>query len=297
MKVAVTGSSGLVGSALCESLKRDGCQIVRLSRAAKLGREEIRWDPVSGEVDLAGLEGCDSIVHLAGENIAKGRWTAEKKKRLTTSRVDATRSLVRAIGKLSSKPKSFIAASAIGYYGNRGDEVMTEDSKPGSSFLADLCKNWESESLKAADLGVRVACIRIGVVLSKKGGALAAMLTPFKMGGGGVLGPGTQYFSTISLPDLVGVIRLAIEDERLKGAVNAVQPESVTNRSFTKTLGKVISRPTIFPMPQFAARLVFGEMADELLLASTRVEPKRLKEIGFQFQHPSVESALRAALE
>jgi uncharacterized protein (TIGR01777 family) len=295
MKVLVTGSSGLIGSAVVENLIAGGHSVIRLVRRAP-GQNEIHWDPAAGTIDAAGLEGLDAVVHLAGENVAQGRWTQEKKKRIRDSRVEGTRILCNALSGLVQPPRVLVAASAIGYYGARGDEVLTEESPPGSGFLSDVCRQWEAATAPAAQRGIRVVNLRIGIVLSSKGGALAKMLLPFKLGVGGRVGSGKQYMSWIALDDVVGAIDHAIANDSLSGPVNAVAPNPVTNYEFTKALGKVLEKPTLFPMPAFAAHLALGEIADELLLASTRVEPRRLLATGYKFLFPELEGALRHLL-
>ena len=294
MKVLVTGSTGFIGSALVSALTAAGHQVTRLVRKLA-GAGEVRWDPTAGAIDTGGLEGHDAVVHLAGENIA-GRWTAAKKQRIRESRVNGTRLLTEALAKLSRRPRALVCASAIGYYGDRGEEKLREGSPPGKGFLADTCVAWEAAAKPAADAGLRVVHLRIGVVLHPAGGALKQMLLPFKLGAGGVIGSGRQYMSWIALDDLIGIFQHALANDSLRGPANAVAPNPATNREFTKTLGKVLSRPTIFPMPAFAARLAFGEMADELLLASTRVEPARLAASGYSFAYPQLEAALRHLL-
>jgi len=296
MKILVSGSTGLVGSALVSFLASGGHEVVRLVRGRlKPGVVEVPWDPQAGTIEAAKLEGLDAVVHLAGENIA-GRWTAAKKARIRSSRVEGTRLLAEALAGLKRPPKTLVCASAIGYYGDRGDEVLREDSPSGAGFLAAVCRDWEAAAHAAAEKGIRVVQLRIGVVLSPAGGALARMLTPFKLGLGGRIGPGSQFMSWIAIDDLIGAIHHALTTEPLRGPVNAVAPRAVTNREFTKTLGRVLARPTIFPMPAFAARLAFGEMADELLLASARVEPAKLVSSGYRFRTPELEAALRHLL-
>jgi len=296
MKVLVSGSSGLVGSALVALLTKGGHGVVRLIRSRSSRPDEIEWDPISGRVDLALLEGLDAVVHLAGENIASGRWTAERKRKLRESRVRGTKALSEALSKLARPPRVLASASAIGYYGDRGDEVLHEESEPGSSFLAALCRDWEEATKSARGRGLRVACLRFGVILSPRGGALQKMLLPFRMGVGGKVGSGKQYMSWISIDDAVGAAHHVLSRDSLDGPVNVVAPSPVTNLELTKTLGKVLSRPAVFPMPALVARLVFGEMADELLLASARVEPRKLLAAGYAFQHPQLEGALRHLL-
>lgn len=296
MNILVTGSTGLVGSALVPFLTTGGHHVLRLVRGAARRDDEITWNPETGEIDLAKLEGLDAVVHLAGENIASGRWTATKKARIHDSRVNGARLLSEALSKLSRKPRVLVCASAIGFYGDRGDEVMIESSSPGSSFLCQVCRDWEAATEAARQAGIRVVNLRIGVVLTPRGGALEKMLLPFKLCAGGVVGSGRQFWSWIALDDLVGAIHHAITHDELSGPVNAVAPDPVTNHDFTKTLGQVLGRPTIVPMPAFAVRLLLGEMGEELLLASTRVVPSRLQATGYQFRCPTLEGALRHLL-
>lgn len=262
----------------------------------KDGDHEIRWNPDRGEIDAAELNGIDGVVHLAGENIAGGRWTEAFKRRILESRTKGTRLLAETLASLEMKPSVLVSASAIGYYGNRHDEEVDELAPSGNGFLAEVCREWEACTESAHDAGIRVVKLRIGPVLSPKGGALAKMLTPFKLGLGGVIGSGRQYFSWIALDDVVNALMVAVENESLVGPVNAVAPGAVTNREFTKTLGRVLGRPTIFPMPAFAARLAFGEMADEMLLGGARVSPRELIKAGFPFEYPQLEPALRHLL-
>jgi uncharacterized protein (TIGR01777 family) len=297
MKILVTGSTGLIGSALIPSLLADGHSVVRLVRKISVTpANEVFWDPRLGTLNPAMLEGYDAVVHLAGESIAGARWTPENKRRILDSRVQGTRLLVEALLSLSKPPGVLISASAIGFYGNRGAEILREESPPGTGFLPDLCRQWEDAAQPASKRGIRVVTPRIGLVLSGQGGALARMLLPFKLGVGGKIGPGNQYLSWIALDDLVGSIRHMIQDQDLSGPVNAVSPRAVTNLEFTRALGRTLSRPTLFPLPAFAARIVLGEMADELLLASARVEPARLLATGFQFRFSELEAALRHVL-
>lgn len=280
MKILITGSSGLVGSALVGSLSGDGHSITRLVHGQP-------W-PL--------LEGHDAVVHLAGESIATGRWTPAKKARIRESRVVFTRRLAEALARLAQPPKVFLCASAIGFYGDRGDEVLREASAPGSGFLADVCRDWEAATQPVAERGVRVVNLRFGVILSASGGALAKMLTPFKLGAGGVMGNGRQWMSWIALDDAIGAIRYGLTTDFLHGPINVVAPNPVTNREFTKTIGRVLGRPTVFPLPAFVARLAFGEMADPLLLSSQRVEPAQLVASGYRFKFPTIEGALRHLL-
>jgi uncharacterized protein (TIGR01777 family) len=297
MKIIVTGASGLIGRALVSSLSKQGHQLTALVRReskhkAAADVTEVQWNPAAGELDAARLVGHDATVHLAGEPIASGRWTEQKKRRIVESRVQSTRLLAETLARLQTRPRAFLCASAIGYYGDRGSELLTEESAPGVDFLSRVCREWEAACEPARAAGIRTVNLRIGVVLSRKGGALAQMLTPFKLGLGGRIGNGWQYMSWIALDDVVGAIEHALTDESLAGPVNVVAPQPVKNVEFTKTIGRVLGRPTLLPMPTFALRLALGEMADELLLASTRVEPTRLKASGYQFKYPQLEPAL-----
>ena len=296
MKILVTGSTGLVGSTVVAFLTTGGHRVLRLVRGTARNADEVVWDPASGTIDSAKLEGLDAVVHLAGENIATGRWNAAKKGKIRDSRVNGTQHLSEALAKLTLKPRVLVCASAIGYYGNRGNDVMTEGSQPGTSFLCEVCRDWEKAAESSRQAGIRVVNLRIGVVLTPRGGALEKMLLPFKLCVGGVIGSGQQYMSWIAIDDVVGAIHHAVTCDSLSGPVNAVAPEPVTNRTFTKTLGKVLHRPTIFPMPAFAAKLAFGEMGEELLLASTRVIPQCLQESGYRFRCPTLDGALRHLL-
>lgn len=308
MKILVSGASGMVGTALRASLTRDGHEVRRLVRRPPETSDpaSVFWDPDGGVLDAEALAGCDAVVHLGGESIAAGRWTRARKDRILTSRTRTTRLLAETMAametvSMETVPSTLITASAIGWYGDRGDEILTEDATPGQGFLADVCLRWEgaaeaARNLPASDKSVRHVALRIGMVLSPRGGALGQMLTPFRLGLGGVLGSGRQWVSWISVDDLVGVIRHALEADRLSGPINSVAPHPVTMREFTKTLGRVLKRPTVIPVPSFLARLAFGEMADELLLASTRVDSRRLVESGYEFRHPELEGALRELL-
>ena len=283
--VAVTGSHGLVGSALVRELGATGQEVRRVAR-----------DPATGALDLRAVSGVDAVVHLAGENIAAGRWTHERKRRIHDSRVLPTRALAEALAALQRPPRVLVSASGINCYGDRGDERLTEESARGHGFLADLCRDWEGATAPAEARGVRVVHLRIGMVVSERGGALAKMLTPFRLGAGGVIGSGNQWMSWISLDDLVGAIRWALATEALRGPVNAVAPAPVRNREFTRALAGAVRRPALLPLPAFAARLLFGEMADALLLASARAEPERLLATGYVFRYPTLPDALAHAL-
>jgi uncharacterized protein (TIGR01777 family) len=297
MKIVVTGASGLVGSRLVPSLEAKGHEVLRLVRNAPAGPREVRWDPSKGTIDAAALEGVDAAVHLAGENLAEGRWTEEKKRRIRESRVKGTKLISETLAGLARKPEVLVSASAVGFYGSRGAEVLTEESAPGDDFLADVCREWERATAAAEGAGIRVVHTRFGVILSGEGGALKKMLFPFRMGVGGKLGSGRQYVSWVAIDDAVGAIEYALENKSLRGPVNVVAPQPVTNYEFTKALGGALSRPTIFPVPVFALRLLFGEMADATLLASQRADPSRLKESGFVFKHPDITGALRHVLK
>ena len=301
MKIAVGGSTGMVGSALVPFLTTGGHKVSALARAGSGNStasdiSTIQWNPSEGTLDAADLEGHDAVVHLGGHNIASGRWTDRMKQVLKSSRVDSTALLSRTLATLSQPPKVFVCASAIGYYGHRDDELLTEQSPPGPRFISELCQAWEAATAPAAEAGIRVVNLRIGVVLSPAGGALKKMLLPFQLGGGGVIGSGRQWWSWITTDDLIRAILHCIQTESLSGPVNATSPDVITNREYTKTLGGVLRRPTILPMPAFIVRAAFGEMGEELMLGSTRCDCSRLTESGFEFSYPSLESALRHVL-
>lgn len=296
MHVLVTGASGLVGSALVPVLSAGGHAVTRLVRSTpRPGQAEIPWDPATHSIPTPALEGFDAVIHLAGESLAQ-RWSAEKKARIRDSRAQGTRLLCDALAQLVKPPKVLLSASAIGYYGDRGERSVREDSAPGTGFLAEVCQAWEAATAPAVQGGVRVVRLRLGVVLSPAGGALAQMLPPFRLGMGGVVGSGKQYISWVALDEVLRIIEYALSTETLDGPVNVVTPQPVTNYEFTQTLGKVLRRPTWVPLPAFAARLMFGEMADALLLASTRVVPAQLQASGYTFQYPELEGALRHLL-
>jgi uncharacterized protein (TIGR01777 family) len=297
MRFLVTGSTGLVGSVLVPFLEKAGHTAMRLVRGTAQPRaDSISWDPAQGLIDTSKLSGFDCVVHLAGENIASRRWSAEQKAAIRESRVKGTALLAESLAGIADRPKVVVCASAIGFYGERGDAEMTEESAPGTGFLPEVCKDWEAATRPAADAGIRVVQLRIGVVLTPAGGPLAKMLTPFRLGIAGKVGSGRQYMSWIALDDLIEVISFVATGSNLQGPVNATAPNPVTNYEFTKALGRELHRPTVFPMPAFAARLIFGEMADGLLLASTRVIPARLQESGFHFRFPDIGSALHHLL-
>src|SRR5689334_7673639 len=295
MKILVSGAHGLVGKALITSLTSDVYDIIRLVRNNPSGADEIEWHPNQGKLDAAKLEGLDAVVHLAGESIASSRWSDEKKRTIRDSRVKGTSLLSESLARLSRPPSVFLSASAIGYYGNRGDEVLTEESTPGDDFLANVCVEWENATIPAIEKGIRTVHARFGIILDKNEGALAKMLTPFQMGVGGRIGSGKQWMSWIAIDDVVKGLKFLI-DGSISGPVNFVAPNPVTNAEFTKTLGRALSKPTLFPMPEFGVRLAFGEMGEALLLSSQRVKPRVLQQTGFSFAQPSLEAALREIL-
>jgi uncharacterized protein len=298
-RVLVSGTSGLIGSALAPALKASGAQVVRLERSTATRtehadeEERLTWDPAS-PLAAEVVSGFDGVIHLAGESIM-GRWTDAKKTKIRNSRVTSTMNLARALAKAADKPKVFICASAIGYYGNRGDEILREESAAGAGFLPEVCRQWEASTKAAFDAGIRTVNLRTGVVLSAKGGALKAMLTPFKLGLGGRIGNGRQWMSWIDLQDMAGAILHVLKTDLLQGPINMVAPRPVTNAEFTKTLADVLSRPAIFPVPAFAAKLAFGEMAEELLLGSQRVEPAKLTASGYPFRFRELKASLENA--
>ncbi len=297
MNILITGSTGMIGTALIEFLKARGHRVTRVVRAPTQSSEPaVRWEPSAGVLQASEIEGCEAVVHLAGESIAASRWTIAQKAKIRDSRVQGTTLLAETLTKLKQPPKVLVSASAIGYYGHRGDEILREESPPGTGFLPATCVEWEKAADPARQKGIRVVHPRFGIILSPKGGALAKMLLPFKLGVGGTMGNGKQYWSWVSLDDVVGAIHHAIVTESVKGPMNVVAPRAITNHEFTKTLGRVLSRPTIFPLPAFAARLALGEMADELLLASARIEPAKLLATGYNFRHTELEKALRELL-
>lgn len=296
--IAVSGASGLVGSALSREIFDRSWKMRRLVRgnAKGLPGANIPWNPESGLVNFTGFSGVDAVVHLAGENIATGKWTPAKKLRIRDSRVVSTHRLCKSLAAMPNPPRVLVCASAIGYYGDRGTQPLSESEPPGHGFLPDVCTQWERATQPAVDAGIRVVQMRIGVVLSANGGALKQMLLPFRLGLGGKVGSGCQYWSWISLPDLVRSILFAVETESLSGPLNAVAPHAVTNAEFSRILGRVLRRPALMPLPGFIARLVLGEMAEELLLSSTRAVPEQLQQSGFEFSHPDLETALHSIL-
>jgi uncharacterized protein (TIGR01777 family) len=295
MRVVIAGASGLVGSALVKKLKAEDVEVTRLVRKTA-GAGEIEWRPDRGTIDAPALEGFDAVINLSGDGIASGRWTDEKKRRILDSRVNGTRLLSETMANLSRKPATFINASAVGFYGSRGDELVDEDSGPGEGFLAQVCREWELATAPAEQGTIRVIKLRLGVILTKDGGIMGSMLQPFKLGLGGKVGAGKQFISWVAMDDVVAAISFVLSHQTLRGAINVVAPRPVTNQEFTNALGRVLSRPTFMAMPAFAARLVFGEMADEMMLSSTRVAGKVLGDAGFRFQYPEIEGAVRDLL-
>lgn len=294
-RILVSGVSGPIGAALLPSLKTRGWSVVRLVRGPAAGNGQIAWNPAAALAPAA-VSGFDAVIHLAGESIF-GRWTASKKQKIRDSRVAGTFNLAQALARAEEKPKVFVAGSAIGYYGNRGDELLSEESAPGAGFLAEVCQEWEEATMPAVRADIRTAHIRTGVVLSPKGGALGAMLLPFKLGLGGRTGDGRQWMSWIDVRDMVGAIHHILKNDLLQGAVNMVAPKAVTNAEFAATLASVLSRPAIFPMPAFAAKLVFGEMGEELLLGGQKVEPGKLISSGYPFRYRELRGSLEALLQ
>ena len=295
MKVAVTGSSGLIGTSLVSFLLEKNVTVSKILRENPED-DDISWKPEDGDWNSAFTGGVDGIIHLAGENIASGKWTRKKKEKIRNSRIEGTNRLCEHILKLPTPPSVLVCASAIGYYGNRGVEFLNEGSSRGSGFLPDVCLGWEEAAESVSKAGIRVVNVRFGIVLSKDGGALAKMMTPFKMGMGGKIGSGTQFMSWVAMDDVTGAIYHTLTTDLLKGPVNVTAPNPVTNKEFTNTLGEVLKRPAVVPMPAFAAKLAFGEMANDLLLASTKVAPKMLSDSGYEFQYPELENALRHIL-
>lgn len=300
MRILVSGSTGFLGTALVETLEGQGHAIARLLRpgtslknaAGGRGQTAVSWDPVAGQFDAAAADGAEALIHLAGASIAEGGWNASRKELLRTSRIAATRHLIGALAKLQRPPRVIVAASAIGYYGNRGDETLTEASAPGSDFLAGLCREWEAETARGTEFGARVVSLRFGIILAAQGGALPRMALPFKLGAGGRLGGGRQWMSWLTLTEVIGIIQFALAHSALTGPVNAVTPNPVRNGEFTGVLAKALHRPALFPAPAFALRLALGEMADALLLVSQRVIPSKLVDSGYAFLQPSLASAL-----
>jgi len=297
MRVLVSGGTGLIGRALVRSLEEDQHEVTLLARSEGVKAPRILWDPERGVMDPRLLEGFDAVVHLAGESIANGRWTAAIKERISESRTRGTFFLADALAKSVRPPKVMVCASAVGFYGNRGEERLTEGSLPGKGYLPEVCQAWESACSPAVAKGIRVANLRFGVVLSPQGGALKKMLLPFKFGLGGKIGSGQQWWSWVSLEDVVGALRHVLSTDNLSGPINVTAPVSVRNADFTKMLGRALHRPAFLPLPAFAATLVLGEMAEALLLASANVEPKKLLASGYLFRHPTLAQALPQLLK
>ncbi|MDQ3864894.1 MAG: TIGR01777 family oxidoreductase [Actinomycetota bacterium] len=295
MNVLVSGATGFIGSALIPELEAKGHRVKRLTRAPR-SAEDIRWDPDAGTIE-GDLAGFDAVIHLAGESIAGGRWTPDKKRRILESRKNGTRHLAEKVAGLPGPPSVMLSASAIGYYGDRGNELLTEESEPGTLFLSEVCQEWEAAAEPAREAGIRVVHPRFGIVLSTEGGPLERTLPIFKLGGGGKIGSGRQYWSWVSLDDMVGAIVHALHSDTLSGPVNVVAPDPPTNAEYTKVLGRVLGRPTFLAVPAPALRVALGRMADELLLASARVDPAKLEETGYEFRYPELEGALRHLLE
>jgi uncharacterized protein (TIGR01777 family) len=299
MRILVSGSTGFLGTALIETLEKEGHTIARLVRP-ETGRgkaggapgQTVQWDPVAGEFDATAAEGADALVHLAGASIAGGRWNVSRKKLLRTSRIDATRHLMGALSKLQRPPRVIVAASAIGYYGDRGDETLTETSAPGGDFLAAACREWEAETARGAEFGARIVNLRFGIILAAHGGALPQMALPFKFGVGGRIGSGRQWISWLTLAEAVAIIQFAMANSQLAGPANAVTPNPVQNLEFTRVLAKTLHRPALFPAPAFVLRLALGEMAGALLLSSQRVMPSKIEQCGYRFAYPDLARAL-----
>ena len=297
MKIAVTGATGLIGAALCERLRQEGNDVLVITRRENSSSPfpVVHWNPERGELDTRSLEGGDAVVHLAGETIAE-RWTREKKERIRTSRVAGTRFLVDGLKRLSKRPSVLIGSSAVGFYGNRGDEELDEGSPPGTGFLPEICQAWEAEVARASELGMRAVRLRTGIVLSTKGGALAKMLLPFKLGLGGPVGSGSQWMSWIHIDDVVGGYHFALHHSDLSGAANLTAPQPVRNADFTRALGRALRRPAFLPAPGLALKLIFGEMAQDLLLDGQKVLPRRLESAGYKFHHTGIDDALADAV-
>jgi uncharacterized protein (TIGR01777 family) len=297
MKILISGSSGLVGTAFAAAARREGHTVARLVRpGGSTGAGDVLWDPMAATVDVAAMECADAVVHLSGSNVAEGRWTPRRKATLRGSRIATTRVLVDTLAQLRQKPRVFLCASATGYYGDRGDEILTEASEPGTDFLSLLVRDWEAEAVRAESTGIRTVLLRFGLVLSARGGALPRMLMPFRFGVGGRFGSGKQWMSWITLDDSIEIMRSAIADEKFAGPLNLVAPNPVQNSEFARIVAETLHRPAIFPVPAFALRAVLGEMADALLLVSQRVQPERLLSMGHRFRFEDFDAALRAIL-
>lgn len=299
MKILITGAGGLIGTELQTMFRGDGDELLIATRSEPKTPQQIQWSNDGGfkAEDIARLEGLDAVIHLAGESISGLRWTDDKKNAIRESRVNTTRNLVDALFELKERPKVLVSMSGIDFYGDTGDEIMTETDKAGGTFLAEVCKAWEAEARRAEDAGIRTVILRTAMVLSAKGGALATMLLPFKLGVGGVVGSGKQWMSWIALDDIVRIIKFAVDNENVRGAVNATSPNPVTNEEFTAIMGEVLYRPTFLPLPEFAVNLAMGEMGHTLLLDSRRAVPKRLTDAGFEFKYPELKAALENAVK
>jgi uncharacterized protein (TIGR01777 family) len=297
MKIAVTGSHGLIGEALCKHLTGRGHTVARVTRGEGAANGNIHWNPASASIEKEKLNGIDAVIHLAGENIASHRWTDEQKQKIKESRIKGTRLLAEAICGLEKKPEVVVSGSAIGFYGDRGNEILTESSKVGSGFLAEVCRDWEDAIAPVAEAGIRVVNARTGVVLSTKAGALSKMLPIFQLGGGGNIGDGKQYMSWISLDDEIKAIEFVLTNANVSGPVNLVAPNPVTNAEFTSALGEVLHRPAFIPLPGFAAKIILGQMADELLLSSQKCRPTKLESAGYKFDYPDLKKALATTLQ
>jgi uncharacterized protein (TIGR01777 family) len=301
MKILITGASGLVGKALGQELKRAGHTVCRLVRPGTVdtgtdsGGFDVKWDPATRELGGAAV-GADAVVNLAGAPVADKRWSDDRKKLLRSSRVDSTRALVGSLERMAARPGVLVSASAVGYYGDRGDEILTEESGPSKDFLGELAREWEEEARQAEALNIRVVRARFGIILAKHGGALPQMMKPFRFGLGGKLGTGQQWMSWVTVADAVAILKYALENNGVRGAVNVVSPQPVRNAEFTKVLGKIMHRPAFFAAPAFALRLALGEMADGMLLASERVQPAVLEKLGYRFLHPDLAIALKSIL-
>ncbi len=297
MRILISGTTGLVGTALIPKLEADGHEVIRLVRDKKLqGARQIHWSPENHQLDARLLEGCEVVIHLGGEGIASGRWTSARKKLLRDSRIKSTRLLAESVAKMNTKPHAFLCASAIGIYGDRDDAILDEHSSGGSDFLATLAQDWEAACLPAAAVGVRVIHLRFGVILSARGGALKKMLPIVRLGLGGVIGSGMQYMSWVSIDDVVHVIEWLLRHDEIDGPVNVVSPKPVMNRDFTRALSDALRRPTMLPVPGYVLRLLFGEMAVSTILASQHVYPAKLISNGYDFQHSELSAALRTLL-
>lgn len=305
MHVAITGARGMIGGALAASLRDDGHTVTGVTRSQP-GRDEIQWSPDEGRIDVDGLRGADAVVHLAGENIGfaswhprdiiAARWTADTKRELRTSRIDGTTLIARTLAGMDDGPRTLVSASAVGYYGDRGDEVLTEASAPGDLFMSELCRDWERSADPAREAGLRVVHPRIGIVQTPRDGALQRSLPVFRMGLGGPFGSGRQWWSWVMLTDVIGVLRHALDNDDVAGPLNVTAPEPVTNGQWTKVLGRVLGRPAVLPVPRFGPRLVFGGMADELIYTSARVLPEVTLASGYTFRYTDLEAGLRSVL-